>query len=231
MSTAAGAGEAGVAGTAVVLIFFGMLILAIVLLLMLLVFGFTLRALGSLLLIPGEFADIVGRESVRRNHALKNATMNVIEERMGRRPLGGQASKDGFTLEGAAPPDLVLSAAREGLSRLKAGEQRLAVYRRCGPTLATGAFLCAVLFLGVLLGIGRLSLLNVALAVVVANLLGPRISTILQRVLSSFADVSGLRIVGLAGRLLPATSGAAPSVRFEVRTAPGAGVRREQRPS
>jgi hypothetical protein len=98
---------------------------------------------------------------------------------------------------------VVLSAAREGLSRLKAGELHLAVYRRCGPTLATGAFLCAVLFLGVLLGIGRLSLLNVGLAVLVANLLGPRISTLLQRILSSFADVSGLRIVGLAGRPLP----------------------------
>jgi hypothetical protein len=199
-----------------VLIFF-----AIVLLLMLLVFGFTLRALGSLLLIPGEFADIVGKESVRRNHALKNATMNVIEERMGRRPLGGQASKDGFTLEGAAPPDLVLSAAREGLSRLKAGEQHLAVYRRCGPAIASGAFLCAVLFLGVLLGIGRLSLLNVALAVMVADLLAPRVSIILQRLLTSFADVSGLRVVGLAGRPLPASGGAA-SVHFEVRTAPGA---------
>jgi len=214
-----------------VLVFFGMLILAIVLLLMLLVFGFTLRALGSLLLIPGEFADMVGKESVRRNHALKNATMNVIEERLGRRPLGGQASKDGFTLEGAAPPDLVLSAAREGLSRLKAGEQHLAVYRRCGPTLATGAFLCAVLFLGVLLGVGRLSLLNIALAVVVANLLGPQVSAILQRVLSSFADVSGLRVVGLAGRPLPATSGGAPSARFEVRTTPDAGASPKQRPT
>jgi len=213
-----------------VLVFFGMLILAIVLLLMLLVFGFTLRALGSLLLVPGEFADIVGKESVRRNHALKNATMNVIEERLGRRPLGGQASKDGFTLEGSAPPDLVLSAAQEGLSRLKAGEQHLAVYRRCGPTLATGAFLCAVLFLGVLLGLGRLSLINVSLAVVVANLLGPQISAILQRVLSSFADVSGLRVVGLAGRLLPATSGGIPSVRFEVRTAPASGALQERRP-
>jgi hypothetical protein len=212
-----------------VLVFFGMLILAIVLLLMLLVFGFTLRALGSLLLIPGEFADIVSKESVRRNHALKHATMNVIEERLGRRPLGGQALKDGFTLEGAAPLDVVLSAAREGLSRLKAGELHLAVYRRCGPTIATGAFLCAVLFLGVLLGIGRLSLLNVALAVLVADLLGPRVSKMLQRLLSSFADVSGLRIVGLAGRPLPATGGGAPASRFEVRTAPGAAVLPEKR--
>ena len=118
---------------------------------------------------------------------------------------------------------MVLSAAREGLSRLKAGELRLAVYRRCGPTIATGAFLCAVIFLGILLGIGRLSLLNVGLAVLVANLLGPRISTLLQRVLSSFADVSGLRIVGLAGRPLPIadspSAGRAPPGRFEVRTA------------
>jgi hypothetical protein len=74
-------------------------------------------------------------------------------------------------------------------------------------------------------------LLNVGLAVVVANLLGPRVSTILQRVLSYFADVSGLRVVGLAGRLLPATSGGAPSAHFEVRTAPDAAVSRKQRPT
>jgi hypothetical protein len=104
------------------------------------------------------------------------------------------------------------------------------VYRRCGPTIATGAFLCAVLFLGVLLGIGRLSLLNVGLAVLVANLLGPRVSTLLQGVLSSFADVSGLRIVGLAGRLLPVTDSGAPSAHFEVRTAPGSALR-ERRPT
>jgi hypothetical protein len=58
--------------------------------------------------------------------------------------------------------------------------------------------------------------------VLVANLLGPRISTMLQRLLSSFADVSGLRIVGLAGRPLPATGGGVLASRFEVRTAPGA---------
>jgi hypothetical protein len=213
-----------------VLVFFGMLIVTIVLLLMLLVFGFTLRALSSLLLIPGEFANIVGKESVRRNHALKHATMNVIEERLGRRPLGGQALRGGFILVGSAPPDLVLSAAREGLSRLKAGEQHLAVYRRCGPTIAMGAFFCALLFLGVLLGLGRLSLLNVALAVLVANLLGTQVSVVLQRVLSSFADVSGLRIVGLAGRPLPVAGGAS-AVRFEVRTAPGAAALPEQRPT
>jgi hypothetical protein len=85
--------------------------------------------------------------------------------------------------------------------------------------------------LGVLLGLGRLSLLNVGLAVVVANLLGPQVSAILQRVLSSFVDVSGLRVVGLAGRPLRATSVGVPSVRFEVRTAPDAAVLSEQRPS
>ncbi len=204
-----------------VLIFFVLLIVTLVLLLMLLVFGFTVRALASLLVIPGEFAGTVGRESVRRNHALQHATMNVIEERFGPSGLEGRALRHGFTLDGAASADVVLAAAQEGLSRLKAGERRLAIRRRCGSTLASAGFLCAMVFLGVLLGTHQLSLLNVVLAVLLANLLSPMLSNLLQRRISGAADVSGQRIVGLAGWRLPASDGA-PALRFEVRTAGGA---------
>ena len=214
-----------------VLIFFVLLVVTLVLLLMLLVFGFTLRALASLLVIPGEFAGIVGRGSVRRNHALQHATMNVIQERFGSSGLEGRALGDGFTLDGAASPDVVLTAAQEGLSRLKAGEHRLALRRRCGSTLAPASFLCAMAFLGVLLAAHQLSLLNVVLAVLLANALSPVVSNLLQRCISSAADVSGLRIVGLAGQpgplrsREPASSGAAD--RYHVRTAPSAeGARR-----
>jgi hypothetical protein len=204
-----------------VLIFFVLLIVTLVLLLMLLVFGFTVRALASLLVIPGEFAGTVGRGSVRRNHALQHATMNVIEERFGPSGLVGRALRHGFTLDGAASADVVLAAAQEGLSRLKAGERRLAIRRRCGSTLAPAGFLCAMVFLGVLLGTHQLSLLNVVLAVLLANLLSPMLSNLLQRRISGAADVSGQRIVGLAGWRLPASDGA-PALRFEVRTAGGA---------
>lgn len=201
-----------------ILLFFVLLIVTLVLLLMLVVFGFTVRALASLLVIPGDFAGIVGRGSVRRNHALQHATMNVIEERFGSGGLEGRAKKHGFTLDGAASPDVVLMAAKEGLSRLKAGEHRLALRRRCGSTLAPAGFLCAMVFLGVLLAADQLSLLNVVLAVLLANALSPALSNLLQRFISDAADVSGQRIVGLAGWRLSAGDGTA-ALHFEVRTA------------
>ena len=212
-----------------VLLFFVLLVVTLVLLLMLVVFGFTLRALASLLVIPGEFAGIVGSESVRRSHALQHATMNVIEERFGRGGLEGRALEHGFTLDGAASADVVLTSAQEGLSRLKAGERRLAVRRRCGSTLAPAGFLCAMVFLGVLLAANQLSLLNVVLAVLLANALAPAISNLLQRRISGAADVSGQRIVGLAGRPLP-PAGGAPAVRFEVRTEADASALRVRLP-
>jgi hypothetical protein len=207
-----------------VLVFFILLIATLVLLLMLVVFGFTLRALASLLVIPGEFAGIVGRESVRRNHALQHATINVIEERFGSSGLEGRTLKHGFTLDGAASADEVLTAAQEGLSRLKAGEHRLAMRRRCGSTLAPAGFLCAMVFLGVLLAAHQLSLLNIVIAVLLANALSPVVSNLLQRFFSSVADVSGLCIVGLSGE--PASfrpreqASSRPAERYHVRTAP-----------
>jgi hypothetical protein len=182
-----------------ILLFFGLLMVTLVLLLMLVVFGFTMRALSSLLLIPGQVAAVFTNGSVRRNEALKHATMNVIEERFGPSGLNGVALERGFTLDGIAPPDIILAAALEGLRRLRAGERRLAIHRRCVTAIVTAGVLAAVAFLGVLLGTDRLNLLNVVLAVMVANALAPFVGTVLQKLISRYADISHLRIVGLAG--------------------------------
>jgi hypothetical protein len=206
-----------------ILVFFGLLLVTLILLLMLVVFGFTMRALSSLLLVPGQFAALFRNESVRRNEALKHATMNVIEERFGPSGLNGVARASGFTLDGIAPPDIILAAAQEGLRRLRAGELRLAIHRRCVTAIVTAGVLAAVVFLGILLGIDRLSLLNVVLAVMVANMLAPFVGMILQKLLPRYTDISELRIVGLAeSPLRPAR--AEPSrlpapEHFEVRTA------------
>lgn len=206
-----------------IFLFFGLLVVGLILVLMLLVFGFTMRALASMLLIPGQVAAVFTNESVRRNEALKHATMNVIEEHFGPSGLNGVALKRGFTLDGIAPPDIILAAALEGLRRLRAGERRLAIHRRCVTAIVTAGVLGAVVFLGILLGTDRLNLLNVVLAVMAANALAPFVGTVLQKLLPRYADLSHLRIVGLArSPLAPPReqppSGPAPE-HFEVRTA------------
>ena len=131
-----------------ILLFFVLLLVAIVFLLMLVVFGFTVRALSSVLLIPRQAASLFTNESVRRNEVLKHATMNVIEERFGPSGLNGVSRARGFTLDGIAPPDIILSAAQEGLRRLLAGERRLAVHRRCVTAIVSAGLLADLAFFG-----------------------------------------------------------------------------------
>jgi hypothetical protein len=208
-----------------VFVFFALLIVTIVLLLMLVVFGFTVHALSSVLLIPRQAASLFTNESVRRNEVLKHATLNVIEERFGPSGLNGISRDRGFTLEGIAPPDIILLAAQEGLRRLLAGERRLAIHRRCVTAIVTAGVLGALAFFGILLGTGRLSLLNVVLAVLLANALAPFVGMPLQKLLPRYTDVSDLHIVGLAGSpLAPARHplvGTPTPEHFEVRTKVG----------
>jgi len=208
-----------------ILLFFGLLLVTIVFLLMLVVFGFTLHALSSVLLIPRQAADLFTNESVRRNEVLKHATMNVIEERFGPSGLNGVSRDEGFTLDGIAPPDIVLLAAQEGLRRLCAGERRLAIHRRCVTAIVAAGLLGALAFLGILLGTDRMSLLNVVLAVMVANALAPFVGMVLQKLLPRYTDVSDLRIIGLAGSPLVgvqrAVAGSPTPEHFEIRTRVG----------
>ena len=204
-----------------IFVFFGLLLVTIVFLLMLVVFGFTLRALSSVLLIPGQAASLFTNESVRRNEALKHATMNVIEERFGPSGLNGVSQTE----------------------RLHAGRRRAARHRARGR--AGGAATVArrgaasgdppalraghrdggpsgrARLSGILLAIDRLNLLNVVLAVMVANVVAPFAGTLLQKLLPRYTDVSDLRIVGLAGSPLAGPESAAPRAareHFEIRT-------------
>jgi hypothetical protein len=203
-----------------VFVFFGLLIVTVVLLLMLVVFGFTVRALSSVLLIPRQTAALFTSESVRRNEALKHATMNVIEERFGPSGLNGVAQEKGFTLEGIAPADIILAAALEGLRRLRGGEQRLAIHRRCVSAIATACVLGGLVFYGVLMATGYLNPLNAVLAVLLADAIAPFAGMRLQKLLPRYADFSDLRIIGLAGSPLASHGVArlpAPE-HFEIRT-------------
>jgi hypothetical protein len=208
----------------VILLFFGLLLIALVLLLMLLVFGFTMRAFSGLLLVPHSLAALLTNQAVRSNEALKHATMNVIEERFGPSGLNGLTLKSGFTLDGIAPPDIILAAAQEGLRRLRAGERRLAIHKRCVAAIVTAGVLGAVSFLGILLAVDRLTLMYVVLAVVVANAIAPSVGMALQKLLPRYIDISRLQIIGLAGSpLLPPAEPADGTARehFEIRTAVG----------
>jgi hypothetical protein len=170
--------------------------------LLLLPFRFTFRSLLSLITIPGQIWQIATNHNLRSNHALEHATINVIEEQYGPQQLAGFAQEDGFYIKGpAAGPQLIENAARTGLHRLKQGEKELAIHRRCGTTMAAANFISSLAFLVLLFGSGQFTLLNVVLALLIANLTGPIFGTWLQEYLTTSTDVKGMEVLGVEYRV------------------------------
>ena len=98
-----------------------------------------------------EYAEPLTRHPyilrVRRNHGLEHATIHVLNGRNYR--LSGRSGESGFILVGDVPTAQVESAVAEALSRMKAGEHKLAVHPNCGTNLtATILLVTAAAFLG-----------------------------------------------------------------------------------
>ncbi|MGD9001297.1 MAG: DUF6391 domain-containing protein [Anaerolineae bacterium] len=141
---------------------------------------------------------------VRRNHALEHATMQVLSEHASNLMLMGRSSLRGFHIYGDVSTEDVLSAAREGLRRLKAGEQAMAIHPNCGSNYVvagTIAALSAFLALGGLSQNRRESLLDrlarLPMACAMATLgmvLSRPLGTALQAHVTTEPDVGDLRI-------------------------------------
>lgn len=173
------------------------LIPIVFLFLILLPFGFAAQALANLMFVPGQLVRLFHDRTLRRNHALEHATVNVIEEQHGETRLSGLAQPEGFLIFGGADPDLVLDAAHEARRRLRAGENGLAIHPRCGTTVVAANFISAVTFLILLLYTGQFSIFNVMLAMVAAWFLARPLSLLLQRYVTTDASIGDLEIMGV----------------------------------
>ncbi len=181
--------------------FFAIMAFAVVLLLVVVsTIGFTLASILTLVTAPKQFRTLLRDRRLRRNHALEHATINVIEERLGPSKLAGLAASEGFTIQGGAPPDLVASAAQEALQRLRAGERRLAIHPRCGTSLIAAQLVMAVVFIVALVLLRELSWLAFLAGLLAAIILGPRLSLLLQRFVTTDARVGDLRISGIEAK-------------------------------
>lgn len=160
--------------------------------------GLTLGALVTLVTAPRQLVDLFRDRAVRRNHALEHATINVVEERYGPTQLSGLARADGFIIQGGAGPELVASAAEEALTRLQAGERTLAIHPRCGTTLVATQLVLAIAFIIALIVIKELTLWPFLIGLAAAALIGPRLSPLLQRWVTTDAHIDALAISGIA---------------------------------
>jgi hypothetical protein len=161
---------------------------------------FSLQAVGNLFVYPRQLRAIFGNKILRRNHALEHATIAVMMEREPGRRLNGFSTDDGFFVQGVRSISEVESAAREALRRLQNGEKRLAIHRNCGTTIVAANLLAAILFLvALVLGIlylgvsGDLYLLILG-SVVLAFALRVPLSLILQRFVTTDADLKNAEV-------------------------------------
>ena len=169
----------------------------VVLFLFLLPILFSLQAVGSLFVYPKQLRAVLGNRILRRNHALEHATIVVMMEREPGRKLNGFSTDDGFFVQGVRSMEEVDSAAREALRRLRRGQKRLAIHRNCGTTIVAANLLTAVLFI-ISLGVGIYMdwplYLMVVGSVVAALLLRVPLSLLLQRFVTTDADLSNAEV-------------------------------------
>jgi hypothetical protein len=158
---------------------------------------FSLQAVGNLFVYPRQLRAIFGNKILRRNHALEHATIVVMMEREPGRRLNGFSTDDGFFVQGVRSIAEVESAAREAIRRLQNGEKGLAIHRNCGTTIVAANLLAAILFLlalGLGLYLGGNIYLMILGSVVLAFALRIPLSLILQRFVTTDADLKNAEV-------------------------------------
>jgi hypothetical protein len=188
--------------------------------LLLLVRPLAVRA-GRLTGIPHQFYRIAINPRLRRNHALEHATLNVLTQRHGLPQVNGAAVQGGFVIRGWVNPAEIASAAREGLARLQAGERALAYHRRCGTSLATGDLLISAALMLALFYAGRFTFGAVLTMIGIVWIVSPLAGWLVQRWLTTSADVTGLTIKGMTFTPLPAGTRVRRGVTNPPGTVPG----------
>lgn len=92
---------------------------------------------------------------VRRNHGLEHATLHVLSHRFPQTALAGHSTAAGFRLIGDVDTEAVREAVNEALSRMRAGEQNLAVHPNCGTNFVTAGVFSGLAGAASMFGVGR----------------------------------------------------------------------------
>ncbi len=79
--------------------------------------------------------------NIRRNHALEHATLQILTGKKSYPFVAGYSDWRGFWVLGDVKTEDLKSAAEEALTRLKAGESKLAIHPHCGTNFAVSGML------------------------------------------------------------------------------------------
>jgi hypothetical protein len=135
-------------------------------------------------------------DATRANHALEHATITILLGRLSRpvRMLG-RSTPGGFYLHGNVPTEEVTAAVYEALGRLQDGESRLAVSPLCGTNLAVAGLLAGLSSVAAFGAANRPDRWSRAiLAATAAVLFAQPLGQLVQRYVTTSANVGGLRV-------------------------------------
>ena len=135
----------------------------------------------------------------RRNHALEHATLHMLA-RTHKINMGGHSNPTGFFIFGELRTEDIRAALEEAYTRLRGGENELAIHPGCGTNLVATAFLPGTLawlpFQSTRSTRIRLLLLPLAILFgVFGFILSKPLGTWMQRNLTTEADLGNMRIV------------------------------------
>ncbi len=169
--------------------------LIFVFLILFLPFKFTFDSIFNLITVPSQIYQIAINPVLRKNHGLEHATVNILEKDYGYTRLAGYAKEDGFYIIGVNNLWQVEEAARKGLQLMQSGYHDLAIHKNCGTSMTVANFISAILFLILLFYTGHFSIINMLIAILIANLLGPFFGQLVQKYFTTTSEVEDMEIV------------------------------------
>ena len=143
---------------------------------------------------------------IRRNHGLEHATLHTLTNSLPHTMLAGHSDMGGFYIIGDVPSETLHVAVQESISRLRAGESRLAVHPNCGTNYATAGALAGLAGATAMLGSGRhlrdrlnrlpFAMLLATMALIVAQPLG----LLIQARVTTSGDPGLLEVIAITHR-------------------------------
>jgi hypothetical protein len=137
--------------------------------------------------------------SLRRNHGLEHATLNILAQRFPRRGMAGISFPGGFLIFGNLPTADLREAVMQAHMRLTNGESRLAIHEHCGTNYVASGLVAGVLaWLGMARASGKrdrwerlpLVITLATLGFIASQPLGP----VIQKHLTTSGDPQGMII-------------------------------------
>jgi len=137
--------------------------------------------------------------ATRRNHAVEHATLHILARKYNDKNLAGHSNPTGFFLFGDIAMDDIRNAINEAMTRLRAGESKLAIHPGCGTNLATSMVLPATFSFFPMQrarsNFWRFLLIPIALGLAVFGyLLSKPLGPWLQRNITTEADLGNLQV-------------------------------------